>query len=665
MKRGASRRGAAPGVSPAGRRSPAAPAPSPPADLSHPATLAAIAVAAGCVAISATAIGRDTDFWQHLAVGRAIWALHHVPTTQLWSWPTYGAPDVNSSWGFRLLIWPCWKLGGLWGLFAWRWLTSLAAIGILYATARHLGARGYGALAVSVVCAEIYSQRIQTRPETLVAVLFAATVALLESRRLDARVRIGRDAALVALGWIWVNSHISSPFWFTLLGVHAVSDLVAGSGSAAESPPGATRARAAELPVVMLAGFALSLVNPFGIHALEQPFGFLFSERGDAIFRTIAELGPLDWRANLRNGYPFVLGGWTLLALWRAFRRRPDVVELLMLAGFGFLSLRIQRFTGFFGLAALPYLARDLAEWTRAHRAPAWNTTRWTRAALASAFSVLAVVMMWGGRGENLGVRLEMKRFPVAACDFLERHAVRGRAFNPFHLGGYLLYRFWPDRSRLPFMDVHQSGTPRVRADYMAAMTREDGWRSLRDGYAIDWIMGWRIQVTGDRLLDFLDADTSFALVFLDDAAALFVRRRGALAAVADSFAYRELPAGRAAMAGLGAACEADSARRARVRAELERQAASSRWSATAYSLLANIALQEGRWDEAQGHLRRAIGVDPTTPRVHERLALAALEAGDPAEAGREIEIERRLDPANARIAPLRERVRAAGGAGR
>ena len=63
----------------------------------------------------------DTDFWQHLAVGRAIWTLHGVPTTQLWRWPSYGAPDVNESWGFSLLIWPFWQLGGVYGLFAWRW----------------------------------------------------------------------------------------------------------------------------------------------------------------------------------------------------------------------------------------------------------------------------------------------------------------------------------------------------------------------------------------------------------------------------------------------------------------------------------------------------------------------------------------------------------------
>ena len=39
-----------------------------------------------------------------------------------------------------------------------------------------------------------------------------------------------------------------------------------------------------------------------------------------------------------------------------------------------------------------------------------------------------------------------MERFN-AACDWIAAHGVRGRAFNQFFFGGYLLHRFWPERS--------------------------------------------------------------------------------------------------------------------------------------------------------------------------------------------------------------------------
>ena len=96
-------------------------------DLRHPAFLAAALVAAAGIVVSVSFALFETDMWQHLAVGRAIWTLHEFPTRQLWTWPTYGTPDVNAAWSFRLLIWWIWSHWGLVGLFAWRFVASATA----------------------------------------------------------------------------------------------------------------------------------------------------------------------------------------------------------------------------------------------------------------------------------------------------------------------------------------------------------------------------------------------------------------------------------------------------------------------------------------------------------------------------------------------------------
>ena len=95
-------------------RSPAA---SPPVPLAHPAMLAAVAATAAVALLSVTFRIFDTAFWQHLLVGRTIWETHSAPTTQLWTWPTHGTPDVNASWGFRALVWPFWSARVVAGLF--------------------------------------------------------------------------------------------------------------------------------------------------------------------------------------------------------------------------------------------------------------------------------------------------------------------------------------------------------------------------------------------------------------------------------------------------------------------------------------------------------------------------------------------------------------------
>src|SRR6185312_12805261 len=130
-----------------------------------PAALVTLLVAAACVAWATTYPIVDTDVWQHLAVGRAIAQTHALPHTNVWTWPTFGAPYVLPSWLYRVALWPFWQLGGVAGLFVWRWLTTAVTFALLLATARRLGARGLAPYVTLVWCALFYRQRSQLRPE--------------------------------------------------------------------------------------------------------------------------------------------------------------------------------------------------------------------------------------------------------------------------------------------------------------------------------------------------------------------------------------------------------------------------------------------------------------------------------------------------------------------
>src|SRR4029078_6376244 len=78
-------------------RSLAPPAPLLVPPLGHPAMLIGVLVLFASVAIGATFVMSDTDMWQHLAVGRAIWTTHSIPMTDVWTWPPYGTPQVLPS----------------------------------------------------------------------------------------------------------------------------------------------------------------------------------------------------------------------------------------------------------------------------------------------------------------------------------------------------------------------------------------------------------------------------------------------------------------------------------------------------------------------------------------------------------------------------------------
>jgi hypothetical protein len=442
-------------------------------------------------------------------------------------------------------------------------------------------------------------------------------------------------------------------------GTTAVRGAAAGATPVRGAAAGVTPARGASAGVtpapggrwrllwVGLAALAISFVNPYGWRLLWQPFDFFLHHRNEEIFKTIGELSPVEWSIYWRKGLPFLVAGWPLLALWRARSRGVDLVELLSCAAFTAIALPAQRFLGLYALVAAPYVARDLAEWLGSASAPgASRVPLAARAALAALACVAVGWAEWSRPEMPLGIGFQWDKYPVAACDFMEKHDVRGRGFNQFGFAGYQLYRFWPDRSRLPFMDIHQAGTKDTRYVYAWVQQSEKAWRVLDGTYHFDYVLVGRGLFEKYSLLNQLDADSTWALVFLDDVMALYARRAGPLAAVARDFAYHDLPAGTNRLGPLGEASERDTLLRARVTAELNREIAESPQHSQALILLSNVALAEERYADATSLARRAIAVNPMHEGAHLRLALIALEQNRPRDALREIALEREIaDP--------------------
>src|SRR5262249_17249776 len=146
--------------------------------------------------------------------------------------------------------------------------------------------------------------------------------------------------------------------------------------------------------------------------------------------------------------------------------RRFDLPEALTCAFLTAHTLFNERFSGALVVAMVPYLSRDLSEIAGSLRPPvtlrAALRSPPIRAGVATAGMLLASVPGWGDPRHPPGIGFVATVYPGAACDFIEQHEVRGRMFSPYYFGGYVLWRFWPERDRLPFMDIHQSGT---RAD--------------------------------------------------------------------------------------------------------------------------------------------------------------------------------------------------------
>ncbi len=606
-------------------------------------------VAAALIAVVVTFPISDPDLWQHLTVGRALWQSHAIPRTHLWSWPTYGEPEVLPSWLFRAALWPVYAAAGVNGLFVWRWVTTLAAFALGWAGARRLGARGFSPLFAAVLCAMVDRGRTQVRPETLVAPLFALAIYALLGRRAGGRLRLAGRAfdpawLLVPIVWIWANAHLSWWLGFLLLAAAWLDDRLgrrtaeecASSGGA---PPTAVASSPRSGLITIAAVAALvALANPFGWRALWQPFEYFLFWRHEPIFQNIGELAPVDWSVNLKNGLPLLVAAWPLLAIVRAASGRRDVLELVLCGTLLPLTLGGQRFMGFLAIAAAPFLGRDLAE--VAARTARGLTSQWARLGVALGSVALLAAPLLADARSWFGGGFDLRRYPVAACDFIEREGLRGRIYNAFFHGGYLLWRFWPDRGRLPFMDIHQSGTRADRDDQAYAHGMESAWRDLDARRRFELFVGPRYAASDAGFLDRRDRDSTWALVFLDDAAALYVRREPKFAPVIAAHEYHFLGGGDAKIQAVQARVARDSTLRPQLAHELDRAIHESRAASRALYVRGALAAFEGRFADASADFRRSLAVDPDIRRAHEGLGAIALAQGDAGRAVREFRAE-------------------------
>jgi tetratricopeptide (TPR) repeat protein len=194
-------------------------------------------------------------------------------------------------------------------------------------------------------------------------------------------------------------------------------------------------------------------------------------------------------------------------------------------------------------------------------------------------------------------------------------------------------------------MDIHQAGTTRDRYDYSFSAVTAEAWHVLDQRHHFDYVLLRRPPYPGDQRLDMMDADTtSWALVFMDDAAALYVRRDGPLRALADRFGYRLMGAGAARAVALSATVRRDSTMRARVAGELEREARESKYNSLALTRLGSTAIVEGDLARARRDLERALVANSRAPRAREWLGVVAMEQGRPRDALPLFDEEHRLN---------------------
>lgn len=451
----------------------------------------------------------NPDLFWHLSAGRWIAAHHALPRADFLSSSMPGAPWLDFEWLSQVVYYLSYAAGGLWGVWGLKALLVLASVrsfGRLLVALSVPRVSRAGAAGVFSVCLIAYAD---ARPDLFSLILLAWLLRRLELKSL------GAAEAFLAFA-LWSNLHAGFALGLVALALYSCAAYF-------QEEPALARGRAA----CLAAGALGACVNPYGRGAYAVVWRH-WSEQAE-LARSIKEWGPLGF------SNPVYWPAWGLLGLLVVFgahrlARRPKDVSWPLLGLAVYLSVatleheRAVIFLALAGGAALATLAPDDERWAAAALASCWLFLGW-----------LLPRVSWTGA-------FNPKFVPLGAAEFMDREKetlAPLRAYNEWVWGGYLGFRLpWfrvSSDGRYLFHAQHGEEARAAEAPasweahldkrgFQAALVPNAGRRfpSRRrypDGSTKEFARPWYL---------YFFPRESWALVYWDNQALLFVRRAAA-----------------------------------------------------------------------------------------------------------------------------------------
>jgi Tetratricopeptide repeat len=424
-----------------------------------------------CTALSIVAVVlaffpvHSEDIGWHIRVGQAICRLRGIPPAGLF---VHSLPPEtafrSSQWLFQVLTAGLYELAGWAGIAALR--IALAAFLACVLTLRLINrAHAFGTIVYSVSLVLVCSRfRITDRPEMFSFLFLAFQLGWWSGFLTDQRPR---PAWLLISQLLWVNFHSSA-----VLGC-----LMAVLAALLCAIPRGTKPIQFNPWMITAAIFATTMVNPNGWYVFL--FGAVEGQK-----KYITENLPAG--SSAFTGLRGLLIALAATGLWNRRITRKAAFESILLFLFLVQSVLMVRFFPYFAIAAVSPAAdgiQKLLKWSWPRRVPQKLRTWTVHIVLGMLIVASTAVIFHADRLKQPRLQLlDFSRFPEAAADFILRENIQGNIYNSFNEGGYLLWRFYPNRQVMIFNETRLNA---VLLDRMIQMRNDRDIRSIFDEFDV------------------------------------------------------------------------------------------------------------------------------------------------------------------------------------
>ncbi len=464
----------------------------------------------------------QTDFWHHLARGRAIVERGEIVNVDLFTFTVAGQPLRDPNWLTQILYHGLFSSGGMGMVRLVDSLTVSAAVGLLVVLCWRASGSARVAAALGTVALLGLWQVLIIRPQSISLLLFGLLFLALDA----SDRRRGWLLLPPVLVMLWTNMHGGFPIALVLVGTFFLASILEGIRDLGW---GFWRSRRIRDLALCLGGcLAATLVSPYGWHI----YDYVGVTAASARARGIVEWLPPDLNELIGRMWAFSLV--VTLVACSLPGRRPTVRDLCLLGCFLPLSCAAVRMVAWWLLVSLPVVAAQLGgclprSWLK--ESDAASESPW----IARAFVVvLLLVVLVCVPGVEQYLPIEPKpsqlsrpeRDLAAIAETMREQPTEGKnLYSRFEWGEFLAWDLHPDGYRV-FMDGrNELISDDLFAEYLAVMNARADWREILDRHAVAWlVLDLDYPPHRDQLLPALQRSSQWREVQRSGAAILYSR---------------------------------------------------------------------------------------------------------------------------------------------
>ena len=555
--------------------------------------------AALCLAFTAWAgvfLVNSSDFWWHVKAGEILLKEGWI-TTEPFAYTREGAPYLAIfSWLSQIIIYLSYAIAGFAGVIILR-ILLMAALGtsLLMIDPKRIWPNAFAVGGLMIIMRPTMLDRPQLFSYAMLGVslfLIFKILDLSDCRDETSTKNLYKYSFFLILSQIlWTNLHGGA----AVLNLILTTSLFAGI--AIEKMASKTKLK--EIAKSKYLNIVLALILALTLSLIATPIGFETISYVYKLYTDNTSQFIKEWRAP--DGFDYITSLWFpwLLALSALLWTRKNVyVFSLILASFGLLSLSANRHIPVFAITAIGtafYQLKHNGKWRNAVDrvlSGKFKTILLTAAASLAvlAFNEPARAMFARENFSRIGAFEPYK----SSFDFIEKSAPKGNMFNSYSLGGYLLYRGYPNRKI--FVDGRNVDHGYEFLDRMFKASKDPKiWQEIEKKYDLTYaIIDYMPKTNSDAAYPYghLNSNPGWALVYLDDWTAVYFKRISEHIGIIETNEYKFLTPENFARGTVFNEIKQNSARD--LTDELLRQSSSDKSSVRSLLLLAEIFYASG-----------------------------------------------------------------------